>query len=578
MIAIEYDDGSGSHRLPADWWADVLLAATMGRDVVAFAPTLAAEAFFRKAQDSMGISAAVLRQPEELTRADLLLVRTPASMARHAWMRQAVARDGAGPTAWSIVTVVDESTVGRWISSLASLVTMPIYPWDAIVCSSHQVRRQVLWAFKAQMAQLQQRFGVGRVIVPRVEVVHPGPHLIRMDGPGAHVLAIIERDRQAEHVLLLIRDRDDEVLALRQALELLKGDGCELLDNLLVVQAGTQAQDLAVEGVRVVRLENVSPRLFASVCGHVDVVGLLPTLSTAQDAQDLLAAARGGAAIVASDLGLASDLCRFDDTVQVRPDAVGIKVPVWCAPAAIDGVLALLSGVSSEGGSAVEQLDREVAALTALDVRGLANALSMLLESPALREDLGKRAAVHAAQAGWDAGLRCFQAVHAKLREVAEAAVARQPREALPDPAYPDPLHIQEAAVTHTLQPDTRLALAEGIDAEEPTATIVKRAGLLFRASGITVSRVLPTHEELALVVERLRGLERQDWPGITARDAVAGVAPTRQVHVFRSLLWCVRIGLLRILKGPAAEAVARATPTNRDDLDDELEVERVRS
>ncbi len=568
MVAIECGDDHGGGRFPADWWGDVLLASTKGRGVMGLATTVEAQARFRKTLDSLGISAGVLRDESELAEARCLIARSPATMARHAWARQALTRDGAGATAWSIVTAVDETTVVQSVASLARLVTLPVYAWDAIICSSYQVRRQVLWIFRAQMAQIQQRFGVSRLVLPRVEVIRPGLHGQRSHAPDLFIRTI-SRERRDGDIVILVRDRDEEVNALRQALACLAAEDFDLGD-VLVVQAGTEAIDLEVSGVRALRLESSCDRAFGALCREVDIVCMLPSVSAAADAQDVLLAARAGAAIIASDLGLAADLCRFCDAAIVRPDAAGIKVKTWCAPAGEDSPLALLSGMADDDPELVsrlinvsagrgrtwpERVAREVAGLSTIDVGDLAGALRALLVSPELRAALGERAAALVGHNSWSEGSHMLVALHEKLRGVADEARSK-PLAALPDPAHADPLHLQEASVTCTLQPDTRLALAEGLDATAPVAAIVKMAGLLFKASRLDASRVLPTHEDLAAVIECFKGLPAQAWPGLPARDAVAGVAAERQLHVFRSLVWCVRIGLLRILGEPAVAEV----------------------
>jgi hypothetical protein len=573
MIAIECSEGAnaalGGTRLPSDWWMDVLLASTKGRGVKGFAPTAEAEARFNKALASMGITAGVLRHETDLAQVSCLIARSPDSMARHAWTRQTLTREAGGATAWSIMTVVDESTVIQSVASLARLVTLPVYAWDAIVCSSYQVRRQVLWIFKAQMAQIQQRFGVSRLVLPQVEVIRPGLYGSRVTQPEPF-LREIEMARRAGDIVLLVRDRDEEVFSLRQALEILAADGVDL-DALLVVQTGSDAIDLAVPEVRSLRLESSCERAFSALCRVADIVCLLPTVASAADTQDLLAAARGGAAILASDLGVAADLCRFTEAARTRPDALGIKVKTWCAPAGEDSALALMSGIArgeepqrdlaamlidagrGSGRTWPHSVLREVCGLSTIDAVDLAAAARALVHSSDLRETLGRRAAEAVGSNNWRAGCGRLMEVLGQLRAVADRSNA-DPMAELPDPAHADPLHLQEACVTSVLSPDTRLGLADGVDPASSVGAIVRRAALLFKASRLESSRVLPSHEELAAVVEAFRSLPSQAWPGLRARDAIDGVVVERQVHVFRSLIWCVRIGLLRILSAPVTE------------------------
>jgi hypothetical protein len=552
MIAIECDDWTMGQKLPADWWAEVLLAESMGKDVTGFAPTLAAEAQYRKALDSMGIQTGVLRHPAELAQVRCLLARSPTSMARHAWLRQAAV---ANPTSWSLVTLVDEAVVARWPGTIAQLAVVPIYPWDAIVCTSRQVRSQVLWLFKAQMALLTQRFGVNRLVMPEVVVIHPGLYPDRRECERT-LGWTIEQARGPGQTAILIRDHDDEALALTQALQLLAADGFDL-SRLLVVQAGPASLPVVAPGASVLRLPAASGDRFASLARHVDIVCLLPTVCGSQDAQDMLGAMAEGAPLVCADMGLASDLCRDLASARVRPDAGGVKISTMCAPAAADGVLAYMSSNADGAQGHLDLLRQEVSAVTVIDVAELALALRELVESEDLRDELRRRGPQVASECSWAAGMNAFRELRHRLRDVAVGSNQGAARGLLPDPAHPDPLHLQEVAVTRVLEPDTRLALAQGIDAGLPVKDLVRRAGELFKASRISASRMLPSVDELAAVIDVLKRLDEQRWPGVAARDLVAGINPARQVHVFRSILWAVRIGLLQVLKPAHSPASA---------------------
>ena len=62
------------------------------------------------------------------------------------------------------------------MDALAELITAPVQPWDAVICTSTAVKDNVSRLLQAQVNYLQARLGVSRVVLPLLPVIPLGVH------------------------------------------------------------------------------------------------------------------------------------------------------------------------------------------------------------------------------------------------------------------------------------------------------------------------------------------------------------------------------------------------------------------
>ena len=62
------------------------------------------------------------------------------------------------------------------MDALAGLITAPVQPWDALICTSTAVKDNVTRLLQAQVDYLQSRLGVTRVVLPLLPVIPLGIH------------------------------------------------------------------------------------------------------------------------------------------------------------------------------------------------------------------------------------------------------------------------------------------------------------------------------------------------------------------------------------------------------------------
>lgn len=82
----------------------------------------------------------------------------------------------ASPRAWSIFGVTHTTVSYRATQALADLVSAPIFPWDALICTSRAVRDVVAQTLEKQADYLRWRLGATAFPLPQLPVIPLGVH------------------------------------------------------------------------------------------------------------------------------------------------------------------------------------------------------------------------------------------------------------------------------------------------------------------------------------------------------------------------------------------------------------------
>ena len=89
----------------------------------------------------------------------------------HAWQRAAY-----GHGAWSLCGITHTTSSATAMGALADLLTAPVQPWDALICTSSTVKDNVNRVLQAQADYLVQRLGVQKLVLPQLPVIPLGIH------------------------------------------------------------------------------------------------------------------------------------------------------------------------------------------------------------------------------------------------------------------------------------------------------------------------------------------------------------------------------------------------------------------
>jgi starch synthase len=461
-------------------------------------------------------------------------------IGEHAFHRAAF-----GHTAWSLCGITHTTSSAGAMDALADLVTAPIQPWDAVICTSTAVRDNVTRLLQAQVDYLQDRLGVSRLVLPLLPVIPLGIHtsdfVFNSDQKSAARAALRVPD-DALVVLFMGRlsfHAKAHPLAMYQALEAAAratGKSVVLVEcgwhaNEFIVKAYTDAARLACPSVRVVTLDGrkaqerqtawAAADVFCSLSDNIqETFGIVP-----------IEAMAAGLPVVVSDWD------GYKDTVREGVD--GFRIPTLMPQAGLGGDLAMRHALEVD---TYDMYCGHTCSLVAVDVQATATALTRFFNSSELRRQMGEAGRKRAVEVfDWKTIIGQYEALWAQQTELRLAAKVEAENNAVkplvhPWPARMDPFHAFASYPTQVLTPQTRLTL---VDAD--TQTAINRA-LAYRQLAMVdfAKSILPSEAEM-------RTLLQTTAPTGAALEWLQGIAEDRRPFVFRALAWLIKLGVLKV-------------------------------
>lgn len=465
-------------------------------------------------------------------------------IGEHAFQRAAIAGK-LGHGAWSLCGITHTTSSAGAMDALAELITAPVQPWDAVICTSTAVKDNVSRLLQAQVDYLKDRLGISKLVLPQLPVIPLGIHTQDFAyTPAQKAAARTALGASADTLVVLFMGRlsfhaKAHPLAMYQALELAAQQiGKESGKQVVLVECGWHANDfiakayadaarLACPSVRVLTLDGrkaedrqtawAGADVFCSLSDNIqETFGIVP-----------IEAMAAGLPVVVADWD------GYKDTVRDGVD--GFRMPTLMPQAGLGADLAARHALEVD---TYDMYCGHTCSLVAVDVQSTAQAFARLFESAELRQQMGAAGRQRARQVyDWAAIIPQYEALWAQLSEMRKAqAPALQPL-AHPWPARMDPFHAFASYPTRTLTPQTVLALVDANDAAalQPTLAYRQLAMVDFAKA------VLPTEVEIRSVIQAVAAGPRP------AGELVQGIAAERQAFVFRALAWLVKLGVLKV-------------------------------
>ncbi len=75
---------------------------------------------------------------------------------------------------WSLAGITHTTSSTAAMDAITSLLTCPVQPWDAIICTSRAVKANVETLLQAQVDFLQSRLGITKIVLPRLPIIPLG--------------------------------------------------------------------------------------------------------------------------------------------------------------------------------------------------------------------------------------------------------------------------------------------------------------------------------------------------------------------------------------------------------------------
>ncbi len=449
-------------------------------------------------------------------------------------------RASFGHGAWSLCGITHTTSSAAAMDALANLLVAPVQPWDAVICTSSAVKDNVLRVLQAQVDYLQARLGITRTVLPQLPVIPLGIHTADFVytpaqkaaartalGAGPDTLVVLFMGRLSFHAKA-------HPLAMYQALEAAaQTTGKQVLlvecgwhANTHISQAYATAAGLACPSVRVLTLDGREAQqrlhawagadVFCSLSDNIqETFGIVP-----------IEAMAAGLPVVVSDWD------GYKDTVRHGID--GFRIPTLMPGAGLGSDLALRHALEVD---TYDMYCGHACSLVAVDTEAATTAFTRLLESPQLRQQMGEAGRQRATQVyDWAVIIPQYEALWAQLTEIRKAQSPSLKPLPHPWPARMDPFYSFASYPTRVLYQDMVLSL---VDADLGNAT--RRLAQYRQLAMVNFAKVvLPNEDECQAILTNLAQSSQ------TAGNLVQGLPAYRQAFVFRSLVWLVKIGMLK--------------------------------
>jgi starch synthase len=471
-------------------------------------------------------------------------------IGQHAFHRSLAGGLGASArnphTAWSLCGITHTTSSAGAMDSLAELITAPVQPWDAVICTSTAVKDNVQRLLQAQVHYLQDRLGISKIVLPLLPVIPLGIHTQDFEfteAQKAKAREALGTDQNTLVVLYVGRlsfHAKAHPLAMYQALQKAATAVVANGKKIVLVECGWHANDF---------IEKAYQEAARQACSNVQVITLDGRLASARETawagadvfcslSDNIQETFGIVPIEAMAAGLpvvVSDWDGYKDTVRHGLD--GFRVSTCMPEAGLATDLAVRHALEVD---TYDMYCGHNCSLVSVDIEATAQAFVQLFESAELRQRMGQAGKQRAQQLyDWSTVIVQYEALWKEQTQLRLAAQTAD-QVAVPPHAWParmDPFFAFESYPTQTLKPTSVLVLADS-SATEALLRVNQYKGL---AMVNFANLVLPTDAEIAQI------LNAAAHGPCSAQALVQGIELSRQAFVLRSLAWLLKLGVLRL-------------------------------
>lgn len=454
--------------------------------------------------------------------------------------KSATERSFYNDAAWSLCGVTHTTSSAGAMDQIAQLLTSSVQPWDALICTSIAVKKNVEAILQAQANYLKERLSIAKLVLPQLPIIPLGVHVKDFEFSESQRLLARERLKvSTEDLVVLYVGRlsfhaKAHPLAMYKSLEIAaKQTG----KNVTLVECGWHANEY---------IENAFSDAAKQLCPSVRVVALDGRLASERETawasadvfcsfSDNIQETFGIVPLEAMSAGLpvvVSDWDGYKDTVRHGVD--GYRIPTLASPPGSAGDLAQRHAL---GIDTYDMYCGHSSSLISVDIGEAANAFSALFESAELRKTMGDAGYHRVIDAyDWRSIIPRYEDLWDELGERRKAAVSgtkTPPKH--PWPARLDPSVSFQHYPTAHLSPDSMLKLVDqNVESSMAHLESLKKLSMINYAG-----YVIPKDAELAKILSNASsGPKRPE-------DLMNGIEPTRKARVFRALVWLHKIGIL---------------------------------
>jgi alpha-maltose-1-phosphate synthase len=455
---------------------------------------------------------------------------------------QAFNRSLLANSAFSISGVTHTTASATVMDGLSELITAPVQPWDAVICTSNAVKTNVETLLQGQVDYLRDRLGISKLTLPKFPVIPLGIHTadFRVTNEAKRIarqaLGISGNDVVVLFLGRLSFHAKAHPLAMYQALEAAAKSApnggkvvlieCGWFANDWIREAFEEASSKAYPSIKVIRLDGrvtatrdqawASADIFCSFSDNIqETFGLSPVEAMAT-----------GLPVVVSDWNGYKE--------SVRDGVDGFRIPTLMPGAGLDGDLAYRHAL---GIDTYDAYCGYASSFVSVDIEAATKAFSQLFSSPDLRVKMGQSGQKRATEVyDWKQIIPQYEALWEELGTI--RAAARQSPNQPPSawPARTDPYKLFANYPTKILAPQTEIALG-------PVAKNGGNWSAILKLRMVTFTKpLIASDQEINALIDRLKE-SKQSVNGLLTHY------PTeRQAIVFRTISFVIKLGILKVV------------------------------
>ncbi len=466
-------------------------------------------------------------------------------IGQHAFHRSVAAGSHA---AWSLCGITHTTSSAGAMDAISELITAPVQAWDAVICTSKAVKDNVSKLLQAQVNMLQERLGISKLVLPMLPVIPL----------GIHTQDFMFTDAQKKAARLTLKANDNTLvvlfmgrlsfhakahpLAMYQALQIAAQTVKFSGKNIKLIECGWHANEFIEKAYRDAALH---------ACPDVEVITLdgrkAKDRETAWAGADVFCSLSdniqetfGIVPIEAMAAGLpvvVSDWDGYKDTVRHEVDGFRIRTTMPEAGLATDMALRHALEIDT-----YDMYCGHTCSLVSVDIDQAAQAFVKLFESSSLRQTMGAAGRLRAQEVyDWRVIIAQYEALWAEQQSARTAALENTDTPPVklthPWPARMDPFYAFASYPTQALTANTVLCLADA-SVEAATARIQTYQGMAM----VSFAKwVMPNDAEIVAVLKQASSGPQ------SAQNLVVQINEARKPFVFRTLVWFLKLGVLKV-------------------------------
>jgi len=466
--------------------------------------------------------------------------------------RHARSRSAYGHFGWSLCGITHTTSSALAMDAIASWITSPVQPWDAVICTSTAVKKNVEVVLQAEADSLRERLGITKIVLPQLPVIPLGIHTQdfaysaeqRFNArekihAGDDTLAVLYTGRLSFHAkahpLAMYQALENAAQATGKEVVLVE---CGWYANKYIEKAFADGAKLASPSVRVVTLDGrvaenreiawASADVFCSLSDNIqETFGIVP-----------IEAMAAGLPVVVSDWD------GYKDTVRDGID--GFRIPTIAAAPGLAGDLAYRHALEID---TYDMYCGHSSSLVAVHAQKLTQAFIELFRSPELRKKMGEAGRERATQDyDWRTIIPRYEELwdeQTKIRLAAKKAREEGTKtsgKSLLSAVWPARL---DPTIGFANYPTQHLTLTTQLTLTEHSAddALAKLAQYKELAMVNYAHFVFPTDDEIKSVLE---AAESSLPESCSAEALLVGLNAKRKPYVLRGLAWLCKLGLLQ--------------------------------